>query len=185
MRPDESFVGQPIRSLQTMLRILSEDDPNYLVIVPDGIYGQETMAAVSRFQQLHGLPVTGVTDLVTWEAIVLHQRDARIRRERAWPLEILLEPGEVLRSGSRHPHIPLLQAMLTVLARAWPGIPAPELTGILDAATADSLMIFQSLSGLAATGELDKVTWKHLALHYPQAANLSKENYGKGKALKP
>ena len=63
MRPEESFVGQPIRSLQTMLRVIAEDDPMHISLVPDGIYGPETMASVSRFQSLHGLPVTGITDL--------------------------------------------------------------------------------------------------------------------------
>ena len=46
MRPLSSFVGQPIRSLQTMLRVIAEDDPTHLRIVPDGIYGPETTAAV-------------------------------------------------------------------------------------------------------------------------------------------
>ena len=30
MRPLSSFVGQPIRSLQTMLRVIAEDDPTHL-----------------------------------------------------------------------------------------------------------------------------------------------------------
>ena len=32
MRPLSSFVGQPIRSLQTMLRVIAEDDPSHLRI---------------------------------------------------------------------------------------------------------------------------------------------------------
>jgi hypothetical protein len=45
------------------------------------------------------------------------------------------------------------------------------MNGRLDEATAASLEAFQELSGLPQTGELDKVTWKHLALQYPLAAN--------------
>ena len=70
MRPPESFIGQPIRSLQTMLRVLAEYDESYLPMIPDGIYGPETMAAVTHFQRKHGLPATGVTNQATWEAIV-------------------------------------------------------------------------------------------------------------------
>ena len=66
MRPVESFVGQPIRSLQTMLRVIAQHDPAHPDIIPDGIYGPETVAAVSAFQQLHALPVTGITDQNTW-----------------------------------------------------------------------------------------------------------------------
>ena len=70
MRPGESFVGQPIRSLQTMLRVIAERDDRQPTIIPDGIYGPDTMTAVSAFQRNHGMPITGVADQDTWESIV-------------------------------------------------------------------------------------------------------------------
>ena len=70
MRPEESFVAQPIRSLQTMLRVIGEDDTTLPTVIPDGIYGQDTLTAVSAFQRRNGLPVTGITDQLTWEQIV-------------------------------------------------------------------------------------------------------------------
>jgi len=170
MRPGSSYIGQPIRSLQTMLRVLAEDDPNHPSVIPDGIYGPETAAAVSRFQRLHGLPVTGVADQTTWEEIVLQYDEALIRVDEAWPVHIILEPGQLIRRGEEHPHLHLVQAMLTVLSNAYDSIPAPGKSGILDEATADSLGGFQQLSGLPMTGQLDKRTWKHLALQYPLAA---------------
>ena len=36
MRPAESFVSQPVRSLQTMLRVLAEDDPRLLQLLAEG-----------------------------------------------------------------------------------------------------------------------------------------------------
>ena len=62
MRPEESFLQQPVRSLQSMLRVLSERDSRYQSVIPDGIYGPSTVSAVSAFQRIHGIPVTGVTD---------------------------------------------------------------------------------------------------------------------------
>ena len=50
MRPDETLVGQPIRSLQTMLRIIAEANPKHPSVVPDGIYGPDTIRAVTYFQ---------------------------------------------------------------------------------------------------------------------------------------
>lgn len=173
MRPPESFIGQPIRSLQTMLRVIAEDDPSHMRIIPDGIYGPETMAAVSTFQRLHGLPVTGVTDQPTWEAIVAVYEPALVRVDEAQPVDIILNPGQVIRKGERSPYMYLVQAMLTVLADVYKSVGIPGLTGILDEATADSLATFQLLSGLPMTGNLDKHTWKHLALQYPLAANLN------------
>lgn len=177
MRPPESFVGQPIRSLQTMLRVIAEDDPSHMRVIPDGIYGPETMAAVSTFQRKHGLPVTGVTDQPTWEAIVAVYNPALVRVDAAQPLDIILNPGQVIRKGERHPHVYLVQAMLAVLNDAYKSVAQPSLNGLLDDATADSLASFQILSGLPMTGNLDKHTWKHLALQYPLAANLHTQPY--------
>lgn len=172
MRPPESFIGQPIRSLQTMLRVIAEDDPSHPRLVPDGIYGPETMAAVSHFQRRHGLGVSGITDQDTWEAILSHYEEALIRIDEAQPLYILLDPGEVLTSGSDHPHIYLVQAILQALSDSYESISKPSHTGILDAVTADSLASFQRLNRIPMTGNLDKITWRALALHYPQAAVL-------------
>ena len=63
MRPLSSFVGQPIRSLQTMLRVIAEDDPTHLRIVPDGIYGPETTAAVSTFRSHIDDIISGLDDI--------------------------------------------------------------------------------------------------------------------------
>ena len=83
MREPESFIGQPIRSLQTMLRVIAENDPSHERIIPDGIYGPETMQAVSVFQRKHGLSVTGVADQPTWEAIVAVYEPALVEQEQA------------------------------------------------------------------------------------------------------
>lgn len=172
MRPNESFIGQPIRSLQTMLRTIAEWDPNYIALIPDGIYGPETMKAVSHFQRKHGLPITGVTDQSTWEAIVAVFEPARIQQEEAYPLQIILNPGQVIRKGERNPHLYLVQAMLMYLSELYESIGQPGMTGLLDDATADAIASFQALNGLPMSGNLDKRTWKHLAAQYPLAANL-------------
>ena len=176
MRKPESFIGQPIRSLQTMLRVIAENDPAHDTIIPDGIYGPETLSAVSTFQRLHGLPITGVTDHLTWDTVVTVYEEARVQQQESEPLFILLNPGQVIRKGERHPNMYLVQAILTVLAEEYDSIPRPASTGILDEATADALASFQGLSGLPMTGNLDKQTWRHLALQYPLAANPDKSS---------
>ncbi len=172
MRPDETLVGQPIRSLQTMLRYIAETDDRQPSVVPDGIYGPDTVNAVSNFQKNAGLPVTGVADQDTWDAIVLQFEPARIAQEDAEPLLILLNPGQVIRRGEQNPNIYLVQAILTVLSQLYGGVSTPSMTGILDIPTSDSLSSFQEMSLIPVTGELDKQTWRHLALHYPMAANV-------------
>ena len=172
MRPDESFVGQPIRSLQTMLRVLAEDDDDLLSVIPDGIYGTQTRDAVIAFQNKYNLPATGIADNSTWDQIVRTFEPALVRLDRAYPLQLILNPGQVLHRGDTHPYILLIQAMLVTLSDIHSTIVAPGLTGILDRDTANAIIAFQLLSNLPQTGEIDKTTWKHLALQYPLAVNL-------------
>lgn len=172
MRPNESFVGQPIRSLQTMLRVIAENDPSHVSLIPDGIYGPETTRAVSVFQRNHGLPVTGVTNQATWETIVAVYNPALVEQTEAEGLFIILNTGQVIRRGECNPNLFLVQGILFVLSDVYKSVGQPTHSGILDDPTADSLASFQALSGLPMTGNLDKLTWRHLALQYPLAANL-------------
>lgn len=171
MRPNGSFISQPIRSLQTMLRVIAENDDRQPSVVPDGIYGTNTVTAVSAFQRRAGLPVTGVTDQNTWDAIIAAYEPALVEIGEAEPLNIILNPGQVIRRGEKNPNVYLVQAILIVLSEHYASITPPSMTGILDIPTSDSLSSFQQLALLPMTGELDKHTWKHLALHYPMAAN--------------
>lgn len=166
MRPQESFVGSPVRSLQQMLRVIAEDDNRYVSVVPDGIYGNQTRQAVSEFQRRNLLPVTGVTDQDTWDKIVEAYDPALIRVMAAEPVRILMNPGQVIRKFERGRNVYLLQAILTVLAEEYPNHPAPGFSGVMDADTCDALSAFQRQSSLPETGELDKITWKHLARHF-------------------
>lgn len=166
MRPPESFIEQPVRSLQTMLRVIAKDDPKIPTVIPDGIYGPSTMKSVSALQYREGLPVTGVVDQRTWETIVSVYDASIIRVDKTTPIEILMEPGQVFRRGDSSPYIFLAQSMLTQLSIDHDQIERPNHTGILDDITAASLMAFQQLSALPQTGELDKITWKHLSLQF-------------------
>ena len=175
MRPPESFVGQPIRALQTMLRVIMQNEGSAAPLVPDGIYGPETAGAVTEFQRKHGIPVTGLTDDRTWNAILAAYRPAKIDRVRAQPLCVGMNPGQVIRKGEAHPHLFLVQGMLAALSQVYDSIPLPGLTGVLDEGTGDALAAFQMLSGLPITGNLDKITWKNLVLQYPLGANISRK----------
>lgn len=166
MRPPESFISQPIRSLQTMLRVLAEDNPKLPTVIPDGVYGPGTMQAVSAFQRYSGLPVTGIVDQLVWEEIAAAYEPALIRVGKAEPIEIIMDAGKVYVLGDSSPYIYLLQSMLTQLSKDHTFIIAPNHNGILDDSTANALSAFQKLSGLPETGNLDKITWKHLVYQF-------------------
>lgn len=175
MRPGESFIEQPVRSLQTMLRVIAEDDPRIPTVVPDGIYGPSTMNSVTAFQRIYSLPLTGITDQTTWDKIVEIYEPALVRIDKAEPIEIIMNPGEIFRIGDSNAYIYLLQSILIQLANDNPSISPPDHTGVFDDPTSEALAAFQFLAGLQPTGELDKNTWKYLAKHFTSSA--SRQSY--------
>ena len=175
MRPPESFVGQPVRSLETMLRVIAKNDPSLPTVIPDGIYGQEDMTAISAFQRKYALHITGIVDQTTWEQIVSQYELALVNIGKAEPIEIIMDPGKVYRLGDSDPNLYLLQSMLIYLSLLHPTIDTPEHNGILDSETSKALAAFQLLAGLPPTGELDKLTWKYLVKQFTLNANRSQE----------
>lgn len=169
-RNPEYFVGKPIESMQHMLRILSKGDSRLVPVSPDGIYGQNTMAAVTAFQRSRGLPASGVMDLNTWEQLVEAYEVERVLQEMAEPLIPILNPRQVIRPGETNYHVMLVQVILRTLHCVYGGLFPVSINGTLDAPTVAALRKFQSISNLQSTGVLDKNTWRHLSRHYVLAA---------------
>lgn len=61
--------GPKVRQLQEQINRISQDYPYVPAVAVDGVYGQATADAVRRFQNVFGLPQTGVTDYPTWYKI--------------------------------------------------------------------------------------------------------------------
>ncbi|MGM9641393.1 MAG: peptidoglycan-binding protein [Faecousia sp.] len=169
-RDSEFFVGKPIESMQYMLRILSMGDSRLVPVTPDGIYGQNTMAAVTAFQRSRRLPATGVMDLATWEQLVIAYEAEKILQDMAEPLIPILNPRQTIRPGETNYHVLLAQSILRTLHCVYKGLFPVSINGTMDAPTVAALRKFQTLSGLQPTGALDKNTWRHLARHYVLAA---------------
>ena len=133
------------------------------------------MAAVTEFQRRANLPLTGITDQRTWDQIVQSYEEALIRVDKAEPIEIIMDPGQVFRLGDEGPYIYLMQTLLIWLSQDHEQITQPQHTGTFDAETQAALAAFQLLAGLPETGELDKITWKHLSKHFTLNAHHSSD----------
>lgn len=166
MRPDESFIAQPVRSLQTMLRVIAKEDKRIPLIVPDGIYGPSTMNTVAAFQRLYNIPETGRTDQITWDKIVEIYLESDIFINKATPIEILLEPNQTIQKGESNPYIYLLQGILMYLSDTNPLIPRPNMSGTLDGDTTAAILAFQKIASLEESGSLDRLTWHQIVNYF-------------------
>ena len=61
--------GDKVAMIQRQLNRIAQNYPAIPTVNADGIYGPKTSAAVSKFQSVFGLPVTGEVDYRTWYAI--------------------------------------------------------------------------------------------------------------------
>lgn len=164
MKSENSLQIQPIKSLQIMLRSLMLTNHEPCRIIPDGVYGRETTAAVASFQKQHGLPATGNTDQETWDGIVQEYENATVEAAPLYPVQAQLPLH--LRSDEESSCIQMAQCMLRALSKRFQCIPVLNITGCQDPDTCKCILAFQNICGLKPTGELNKMTWKHLVLQH-------------------
>ena len=48
----QELVGQPVRSLQIMLRTIAQYDSEIAAVIPDGIYADDTRKSVESFRNV-------------------------------------------------------------------------------------------------------------------------------------
>lgn len=163
---NNSITRQSIFSLQKMLHVLSKYEFREDAITPTGIYDLRTVNAVTQFQTDHGIPATGITNQTTWDLISAEYEKVRVDVEPAQALNVDIGCKEVFHRGDSSPILHLAQDMLNLYSTKLKSLCMTTTSGVLDEATENALQSFQHLCGIPATGALDKITWKHLCLHY-------------------
>lgn len=73
----EGVTSENVRTIQQYLTYLSQHDPAIPAVSDTGYFGPITKSAVQAFQKEYGLPVTGVVNAATWDAIAGVYSDIR------------------------------------------------------------------------------------------------------------
>ncbi len=164
-RTEFPLTGEPIRSMQTFLRKISErrDIPK---VVTDGIFGGQTKDAVMAFQRLYKLKPTGEADKETWDKIV--EIFDEVTKETAPPdcLVIFPESGYIIEAGSEDRLLYVLQAALKGISENVENVPGANITGVHDEASVAAVKSIQKISGMEETGRIDKDTSNAIAEVY-------------------
>ena len=110
-------------------------------LATDGAFGPGTERAVRAFQTTSVLPVSGIVDRATWDALGLAAR-----------IDLA-----VLKIGTRHPAVSSLQqALAKVLKKKIAN------TGVFSVALANDVKLFQKRVNLPVNGRVGPSTWKVL-----------------------
>ena len=162
MMDETLFLGQPVSSLQHMLSQLSYAYEPLPFVAVDGVFGEETLAAVMVFQREFLLPVTGRVDGRTWDEITRHFR--MWEREWAQPRALRAFPPRPFQveSGDRDDVMVLVQTMLQSLSGVLEGILPDEADGYHGPDSRHNTRWLQRVAGLEQTGIMDRFTWNVL-----------------------
>lgn len=165
-REDNPQNSRSVAELQQALRRLSFADARIPLLSIDDIYGPETAQAVRAFQEIYQLPVTGVADLASWNAIFQRAEMVAFTVQEHRAINPFSSPGDQLRPGDLGDAVYILQAMLHTLGQGFGNLHPPVISGMYDATTERAVRELQQAGGLPATGRTDKATWNLLADSY-------------------
>ena len=110
-------------------------------LATDGAFGSGTERAVRAFQTASVLPVSGIVDRATWDALGLAGRNDLA----------------VLKVGTRHPAVSSLQQALAKVLKK-----KITTTGVFTTALANDVKLFQRRVKLPVNGRVGPNTWKVL-----------------------
>ena len=163
---EREMLSKPVSSLQYMLRQLSKTYQFLPELAVDGVYGERTLEAVMRFQREAGLPVTGVVDQATWNAI----RDAYVHVELMYgfppALNVLPCGTYTAVEGQECEVLRIVQAMFGSLTKVMSNFRPCQMNCCNDGETYKNLQEVQRLAGLPVTGILDRSTWAYMVQLY-------------------
>lgn len=164
--PARSGITQPVRNLQTFLRVISQFNSAIPAVIPDGIFGAQTQSAVRAFQADYGLPETGVVDENTWDEILAAFDAITLLQGDLLSLDIFPVNSATIVPGENSVHLFVIQAMLWSLSRRFYNLGRLRITGVHDAPSVSTVQRLQEIFDMEPTGVIDSMTFAHMAHLY-------------------
>ena len=163
--------GNEVRQIQQRLNRIRRNFPAIPRIQnPDGVFDNDTDAAVRAFQQIFSLTPDGIVGRATWYAIIRTAtavtRLAELNAEGIDPEDVINSQPENLQEGDAGVGVRELQYFLSFIGTFNDFIQPVSIDGIFGQRTRQSVEDFQRTYGLPVTGIVDTVTWNTLFRTY-------------------
>lgn len=159
-------LDNPVRSLQVMLRNLGKVYTFLPEIAIDGIFGEETLKALTLFQQELYPPATGIVTPELWNVMAKELQAYEEILEPPRSLRAFPEGDILFATGDEKGEIALFQLMFSLLSKELKDIVPETPTGRYSSTLQDNVKWLQQRSALPVTGQLDRQTWGRLARLY-------------------
>lgn len=157
--------GENVEHLQRMLNDLSEVHPSVLMLVVDGIFGDNTKSSVEEFQKVAGLSANGIVDVETWNRLHFFHSNREMLRNRQSGIKVedhLDQSNNVLKEGSNGKYVMDLQRYLNMISNKYSSINKLVVDGAFGPKTKAVVLEFQRIARLDQDGIVGQDTWKKL-----------------------
>ena len=155
-----------IESLQMMLRNIAGEYEEITTVIPDGIFGPQTLESVQSFQQKFGLEPTGVVNFETWNKIVEVSQGINDANNPGRPVLAFNETNEEILPGQTILELYVIQAMMKALAKEVSDFVDFEITGTHDMPSVDAVKKIQISMGLEDDGIITIEFYNNLSQMY-------------------
>ena len=163
------YVSKPIRSIQESLRRIAQSEGSIPPVIPDGVFGEQTRAAVLAFQENRGLPTTGRIDLVTWEAITARHREIVKAENPPRPAGLYPSADFTIQVGESNVHLFSITGVLAGLAARFPQLGHVDQGDTYTVLTQGVVKNLQASFGVAEDGVITKAFWDLIGSLYEAA----------------
>ncbi len=164
--------SEAIREVQKYLHTISDRrEPDIPRVAVDGVWTDETEAAIAAFKRIYGLPDTPGVDLEVFE--LLYALYAAETADMAASDYLVSDSGFPLNVGDQNADVIILHAMLSELKGEYTDIGRIDKSNYYSVRTADAIRDMQRIFGLELTGITDKYLFKRLSdeLEFIRAMN--------------
>ncbi len=184
MQISEEQKKEDIREAQIYLRVVAEANPAIPIVIPNGVYDNETAEAIKAFQREYGLAPTGKIDAETWNALYRAYLEAAVSFMPLQAITPLTQNNAPLTEGDAGYLIYILQAMINTVTQFYDNTEGVTINGIYDNETAEAVRLMQGIIGKEQTGITDTATWNGLARLYNFHAGIDdKDTLGKNEPM--
>ena len=169
--------GNTVRVVQYYLALISAFYEVIPAVSINGIFDENTRAAVTAFQKQAGITADGIVGENTWNKI-LDAYYGILESIDNLSLPVQLFPGVLLSQGSRGEYVSVLQRYLSYISDTYKEIPKVPITGNFGTQTDEAVRAYQRLFGLPVDGRVGLSTWNNIAGTYDDLRNGFMKNEG-------
>lgn len=174
MMPDSLFIGQPIRNAQKYLRRIAYEFDEIPLVVPDGIFGQQTRRSVTAFQKKYKMPQTGAIDNDTWDKIIAVYSEIVEKNMLPRQMRVFFQPHLRIAPGEANDYMYPIQSIMLLLSKWFGNLGAIQVTGVNDTMTTAMVKKLQLAFRMEANGIIDKKFWNSLSRLYEMHIGISR-----------